>query len=122
MAFFKWRVKAHGIQVVKLCYLGGREFLFLRKLRDRFVARLLGERKGPGEAKQSRAFENHRFISPLRDVLSPCRENPTSGYEATCVWDTRNSLLWAWRRVREYLNDWFDPIDGTKEAYALMRS
>jgi len=96
--------------------------LFLRKLRDRFVARLLGERKGPGEAKQSRAFENHRFISPLRDVLSPCRENPTSGYEATCVWDTHNSLLWAWRRVREYLNDWFDPIDGTKEAYALMRS
>ena len=65
--------------------------MFLRKLRDGFVARLLGERKGPGEAKQSRAFENHRFISPLRDVLSPGRENPTSGYEATCVWDTRNS-------------------------------
>ena len=95
--------------------------MFLRKLRDRFVARLLGERKGPGEAKTPAHFQNDRIISPIRDVLSPGRENPSSGYEATGVWETRNSLLWAWRRVREYLNDWFDPIDGTKEAYALMQ-
>ena len=93
--------------------------MFLKKLRDRFVARLLGERKGPGEAKQSRAFENHRFVSPLRDVLSPGRENPASGYEATPVWNTRDSMFWSWRRAAEYFRDLFE-MDHTKEVYELM--
>ena len=95
--------------------------MFLRKLRDRFVGRVLRERKRPSEAKKSTRFEAGRITSPIRDVLSPGRENPASGYEATGIWDTRDSILWAWRRVREYLNDWFDPIDGYKEAYALMQ-
>lgn len=100
-----------------------KEFLFLKGLRDRFVGRVLREWKRPSEAKKQVHFQNGSIISPIRDVLSPGRNNnPTSGYEATGVWGTRDSLLWAWRRVREYLNDWFDPIDGHKEAYALMQS
>ena len=117
-----WRVKAHGIQVVRLCYLGGREFRVLKKLRDRFVGRALGEGKSPSEAKTPTHFQNGCIISPIRDVLSPGRDNPASNYEVSDIWDTRDSILWAWRRVREYLNDWFDPIDDYKEAYALMRS
>ena len=117
-----WRVKAHGIQVVNLCYLGGREFLFLRKLRDRFVRRVLGEWKSPSEAKTPAHFQNSRIIGPIRDVLNPSRINSVSSYEATGIWSTRDSILWAWRRVREYLSDWFDPIDDYEEAYALMRS
>ena len=100
--------------MVKLCYLRGREFGVLKKLRDKFVGRVLGEWEKPSEAKKSTYFQNSRVIDLRID-------NPASGYEATGVWETRNSLLWAWRRVREYLNDWFDPIDGTKEAYALMQ-
>ena len=92
--------------------------MFLKKLRDRFVARLLGERKDLGEAKQSRAFENHRFVSPLRDVLGPGRENPVSGYEATPIWSTRESLFWSWRRTAEYFRDLFE-ADHTKEVYRL---
>jgi hypothetical protein len=99
-----------------------REFKVLKKLRDGVVGRVLGEWKNPSEAKKPTHFQNSLFISPIRDVLSPGKDNLASGYEATGIWSTRDSILWAWRRVREYLNDWFDPIDGTKEAYALMRS
>jgi hypothetical protein len=105
--------------VVKLCYLGGREFLFLKELRDRFVAGLLGEGKGPGKAKQSRAFENHHFISPIRNVLNQGRDNPSPGYEATPIWNTRHSLFWSWRRAAEYFRDLFE-MDRTREVYELM--
>ena len=90
--------------MVSLFYLSSKEFKVLKELRDRFVGRLLGEGKGPGEAKKSGDLKNHRFISPIRDVLSPGRDNPASGYEATRIWNTRDSLFWAWRRVREYFN------------------
>ena len=118
----KWRVKAHGIQVVKLGYLGRNEFRVLKKLRDRFVGRLLWERKGPGEAKNSSDLKNRRFISPIRDVLSSGRVNPSSGYEATPIWNTRDSLFWAWRRVGECLREWFGEADSYREALMLMRS
>ena len=108
--------------MVKLCYLGGREFRVLRKLRDRFVGRVLGEWKSPSEAKTPAHSKNALFRSSIRNVLSPDRDNPASGYEATGIWSTRDSILWAWRRVRECLNDWFDPIDNYKEAYALMHN
>ena len=120
---FDWRVKAHGIQVVKLFYLSSKEFKVLRELRDKFVGRLLGERKGPGEAKKSGESKNHRFISPLRDVLGPGRNNPTSGYEATPIWNTRDSLFWGWRRTAEYFRDLFGMDNrDEKEAWALMTS
>ena len=114
-----WTVQAHGIQVLKLIYLSKKEFRVLKELRERFVGRLLGERKGPGEAKKSNESKNHGFISPLRDVLSRGRDNPTSDYEATRIWNTRDSLFWNWRRVVEYCRDLFG-MDYTKEAYKLM--
>ena len=89
--------------------------MFLRKLRDKFVGKVLVECENTSEAKKSTYFQNNRTIGP-------CRHNPVSGYEVSGIWNTRDSVLWAWRRVREYLNDWFDLVDGYKEAYTLMRS
>ena len=116
-----WRVKAHGIQVVKLFYLRGKEFKVLKELRDRFVGRFWGGEKSSFEAKNSGDSKNHRFIGPIRDVLSPGRDNPASVYEATLMWNTRDSLFWGWRRASEYFRDLLD-TDRSKEAYQLIAS
>ena len=116
-----WRVKAHGIQVVKLFYLRVEEFKVLKELRDGFVGRFWGGEKGSFEAKKSGDSKNHRFISPTRDVLSLGRDNPVSVYEATQVWNTRDSLFWGWRRTAEYFRDLFE-VDRSKEVYQLMAS
>ena len=93
--------------------------MFLRKLRDRFVGRVLRECKEPSEAKKSTHFQASHSTSPIRDVLSPGRENPASGYEATPVWNTRDSMFWGWRRATEYFRALFE-TDYTKEVYELM--
>ena len=95
--------------------------MFLRGLRDGFVGRLLGERKGPGEAKTPLHSKISLFKSPTRDVLDRTRVNPASDYEATLMWNTRDALLWNWRRVGEYFRDLF-AMDCTKEVYELMAS
>ena len=114
-----WRVKAHGIQVVKLFYLGVGEFKLLKKLRDRFVSGFGIEEKDLGEAKKPLYSKNNRIISPIRDVLSPGRDNPPSSYEATRVWNTRDSLFWGWRRVAEHFRDLFGK-DYQREVHELM--
>ena len=116
---FIWTVKAHGIQVVKLLYLGRKEFRVLKELRDRFVGRLPGERQGLGEAKTPLHSENHLFISPLRDVLSPGIVNPSSDFEPTNASTVFDSLFWRWRRTREYFRDLLG-MDHAKEVYELM--
>jgi hypothetical protein len=108
-----WTVKAHGIQAVRLCYLSWKEFKVLRKLRDGFVGRLLGERKGLGEAKTPPHSKNPWFRSPVRDVLDPARTNPSSSYQATRMWHTRESAFWNWRGVKEY---W----DQMTEVHGIM--
>ena len=100
----KWTVKAHGIQVVKLFYLSRNEFLFLKGLRDRLVGRLQGEGKCPGEAKTPIHSKISLFKSPIRDVLDPSRVNPASHYEPTWMFETRDSILWSWKRTIEYFN------------------
>ena len=102
--FVNWRVQAHGIQVLKLIYLSKKEFRFLKELRDRFVGRLLGERKSPSEAKKSGESKNYRFIGPVRDVLSPQIPNNLPDYEPTWMFETRDSILWSWNRAIEYFN------------------
>ena len=79
--------------------------MFLRKLRDGFVGRLLGGAKGPGEAKTPIHSENYLFKSPVRDVLDPDKANSPSSYESTKMWRTRDSLFWGWRRMSEYFRD-----------------
>ena len=106
---------------MKLFYLRGEDFKVLKELRNRFVGKLWGGEKGSFEAKKSGDSKNHRFISPIRDVSSPGRDNPTSVYEATQVWNTRDSLFWGWRRAAEYFRDLLD-ADRSKEAYQLMAS
>ena len=85
-------------------YLGRKEFLFLKGLRDRFVGRLLGEAKGPGEAKTPLHKKISLFKSPMRDVLDPTRVNPVSHYEPTWMFETRDSILWSWKRAIEYFD------------------
>ena len=99
-----WRVKAHGIQVVKLFCLRGEDFKVLKELRDRFVGRFWGGKKGSFEVKKSGDSKNHRFISPIRDVLSPRIDKASSGYEPTWMFETRDSSLWSWKRTIEYFN------------------
>ena len=117
-----WRVEAHGIQVVNLLYLGRKEFRVLKELRDRFVGRLLGERKGPGEARTPLHKKNGLVISPTRDSFGGVKDNPASHYEPTWVFSTRDSLFWSWQRVKECLREWFGEADGYREALALIRS
>jgi hypothetical protein len=93
----------------------------LRKLRDRFVGSLLGERKGLSEAKQSGDFKHDSFISPTRDVLNLSKGNLASNYEPTHVYCVHNSLRWGWRRVNEYFRDLFG-MDHQREVYELMAS
>ena len=114
-----WTVKAHGIQVVKLCSLGQREFKVLKKLRDRFVEKLWGGEKALGKAKIPLEKKNSLFTSPIRDVLNPRIGNPSSFYEATRMWNTRDSLFWGWRRVAEYFRDFFG-MDYQREVHELM--
>jgi hypothetical protein len=116
---YYWTVKAHGIQVVNLCCLGCKEFKVLKKLRDRFVVKLWGGGKNSSFSKAPPLLNRHCFISPLRDVLSPGRGNSPSGYEATRMWNTRDSLFWGWRRTTEYFRDLFE-IDHSKEVHELM--
>ena len=114
-----WRVKAHGIQVVKLFYLGVGEFNLLKKLRGRFVRGVGFEEKDLDEAKKSLCSKNYHIISPIRDVLNLGIGNPASGYEAARMWNTRDSLFWGWRRVAEYFRDFFGK-DHEREVYELM--
>lgn len=85
--------------------LGVKEFKVLKILRDRFVGRLLGGEKPSGEAKTPSHKKISLFRSPLRDVVSLGQDNPTSAYEATRIWSTRESVFWNWRRVAEYFRD-----------------
>ena len=103
-------------------YLNGKEFLFLKELRDRFVGRLLGETKAPGEAKTPLHSKNHLFISPVRDVLSPGIVNPSSDFEPTNASLVFDSLFWRWRRTRVYLKSLFgtDDPDEKKVRGLLM--
>ena len=96
--------------------------MFLKELRDRFVRGLLGGRKGLGEAKTPHPLEDRLFTGHLRDVLNPDNDNPASDYRPSGIFETHDSLFWAWRRARELLGDWFGQTDGSKEAYALMQS
>ena len=97
--------------------------MFLKELRDRFVGRLFGERKGPGEAKTPLHKKISLFKSPIRDVLSPGIDNPASSHEAALIWNTRDSLFWNWRRVGEYFRDLVGmSYEDEKEAGALMAS
>ncbi|MBI4432230.1 MAG: hypothetical protein HY592_01955 [Candidatus Omnitrophica bacterium] len=102
--------------------MGGREFEVLKELRDRFVGRLLGERKGPGEARTPLHKKNGLIISHTNDPPAPVKDDTASDYEPTWMFETRDSLFWAWRRVKEFTKDWFGVAGGYEEALALMRS
>ena len=95
--------------------------MFLRKLRDRFVGRLLGERKGLSEAKKPAHFQNSLIACPINGFKRQFKDNPASYYEPTWMFSTSDSLFWAWRRVKECFESWFGETDHYPEALRLMR-
>ena len=92
-----WIVQAHGIHLERLRYLKDREFEFLEKLKKRFLRRIqkFFDKK---ESKVSLVVEKKpKSIY----VLKPVR----STYEVSNMVNTRDSLLWSWLRVKEYMRN-----------------
>ena len=117
------RIQAHGIHLRRLVYLSEEEFKFLKLLRFDFLK------------KARRFFEKQprtKFLTkkqPLecptnRDLLPRIANHHISCYEPTNIVNTRDSLFWSWRRVREFYRDYLDieQDDASKErqVYKLM--
>ena len=80
-----------GIQLCKLTYLSGEEFRFLRR-RRKFLAESQGQL-----VKVRRPLRSARSA----DCTEKKRKKPI-GYEPANIGLMQDSLLWRWRRVREY--------------------
>ena len=116
-----WRVKPQGIHpsLSKLIYLNKEEFELLRSLRLCFLKRIKGffkkEPKIASSVKQS-------------CVSSSARQYPNKSYpdyEASKIQYTRASLLWGWKRVREFYRDLQEGFDNKaikRTVYNLMYS
>jgi hypothetical protein len=119
----KRRIQAHGIHLRRLVYLSKEEFKFLKLLRFNFLK------------KARRFFEKQprtKFLTkkqPLgcptnRDFLPRIDNNHISYYEPTNIVNTRDSLFWSWRRVKEFYRDYLDIEQESKkkerQVYELM--
>lgn len=115
-------VKEHGIHLFKLIYLNKEEFNLLKRLRLAFLKR----------ARRFFKKEPKPRSLAKKDILEcPTTKDPSGGngkicpsYESTSIHYTRDSLLWGWRRVKEYFRDLFDMdnASATREVYALMHT
>ena len=105
---FFWQVKAHGIQVVRLGYLGVREFEVLKELRDRWLRRVLGAagklaRRGK-TGLLGQPPVNERVKSPAEIDPSLSTDRSAGNYEATGISSVYDSSMWSWLRVADYCN------------------
>jgi len=98
-----WRAKAHGIQVARLMYLKGWEFLFLRELAKKFL-NTRGLRKKPRKTLSSK--KNTLFTGHLRDVFVDRGERGVLNYEATNIVNTVDADYWRWMRVKEFWKEY----------------
>ncbi len=113
-------VQAQGIHLKRLVYLTGEEFKFLRLLRKRFLKKI--SRFFPKQPKADALAKKQALGCPRNEDLRPGIDNYTSCYEPTNIVNTRDSLFWRWRRVKEYYKEFLD-MDGNdkeKELCALM--
>ena len=116
------RIKAEGIHPLKrLIYLNKEEFDLLKVLRVCFLKRALSFFKQPPEPRF--VTEEKPFKCPTTHDLDQGDGKISPSYESTNIHHTRDSLFWAWRRVKEYCRDLLDMDDKSamREAYQLMR-
>ena len=97
-----WRVKPQGIHppLSKLIYLNKEEFKLLRSLRLCFLKRIKGFFRK--EAKSENFGKKSFNKSNISEDLNGRNGKACPDYEASKIYNTRNSLLWGWIRVREY--------------------
>jgi len=120
-----WRDKAQGIHLPlsKLIYINKEEFKLLRSLRFCFLKGI--RRFFRKEAKSEKYGEKSSNKSNIKRDLDQGNGKIYPSYEATKIEDTRNSLLWSWRRVRAFyreMQEIYDNKDLQKLAYELKYS
>ena len=117
-----WIIQAQGIHLRRLVYLSEEEFNFLKLLRFDFLKRARGFfQKQP---RRHFVVKKESLIAPRNEDLKPSIDNHTACYEPTNIINTRDSLFWAWSRVKEYYRDFLVPEENgeAKEVYALLHS
>jgi len=112
------RVQVQGIQVFKLVYLSEEEFEFLKLKRVEFLKRVgyFGEKLPEGRKVEKK----DALGSPTNEDLKRGIHRYIPSYEPTNIFSTRDSILWSWRRVAEYYQDFLDEEQTkTKEAIRI---
>ena len=114
-------MQAQGIHLRRLIYIREEEYKILKGLRDSLLKRwdrFFGKRSKPHGKKKRVGWPTRRNLDGRYNKILP-------GYEATRIWATRESMMWKWRRVREYYKDFIDNGDdkaAREEVYRLMYS
>lgn len=114
ISFPFWRIKVEGIHLFKLFYLIDEEFVLLKKLKSSFLKRARELFKN-GPILQYYA-KNKPLASHITKDDHPDNGKICPGYEPTKIEYTRDSLLWSWRRFKEY---WSDIQDGHIDEMAI---
>lgn len=86
----------------KLLIIGGVRF----KVLEDYVRRSLFFYKG----RKNKKIE--RILLPIiQKKLVYNKPNAIQGYESTGIWNTRQSIFWQWRRVREWFSEFSESYD-----------
>ena len=116
-------MQAQGIHLRRLIYISKEEYKILRGLRDSCLKRW--ERFFGRRSKPRTNGKKKRVGWPTRRDLDGRYNKILPGYEASKIWDTRDSMMWKWRRVREYYKEFVDEKDEKaikEKMYRLMYS
>ena len=114
-------VKAEGIQVCRIIYLSKEEFRILKILRGKFLKRTGNNYKK--ERKERNVLEREALECPTMEDLREWIGRSTLDYELTdFMEDSRNSLFWGWRRVKEYYREISEKYFDEKNKIRIIRS
>jgi hypothetical protein len=117
----KRRVQAQGIHLEKLVYLSKEEFKFLKQKRVEFLKKW--GQFGEEEPKVGLGGKKEAIRGCIKEDLKGRIRNHTPCYEATNIHATRDSLIWSWRRVKEYYQDLEEELDSKmKQMKRLIRN
>lgn len=106
----------------RLGFLSEEDFKFLKVLRFDFLKR--ARRFFEKQPRRHSVVKKEPRIASRNEDLKDRIDNHTTCYEPTNIINTRDSLFWRWRRVKEYCRDFLVREDNgeAKEVYALMHS
>lgn len=116
-------MQAQGIHLRRLIYIREEEYKILKGLRDSLLKRW---RRFYGKRPKPRIVVKRRLVGwRIKDDLNGRGGRIYPSYEATRIWATRESMMWKWRRVREYYRDFMDDRDEKaikEQVYRLIHS